>query len=80
MQEATAWKEGVFHFRNATVEEILKQVSRWYDAEIIYEGKVEKHFNADISRKLPVSQLLNLLEKTGEVHFKIEGKKIKVRP
>jgi ferric-dicitrate binding protein FerR (iron transport regulator) len=80
MEEATAWRGELFHFKNAGIEEILKQVSRWYDAEIIYEGRVEKHFNADISRKLPVSQLLNLLEKTGGVHFDIEGKKIKVRP
>jgi transmembrane sensor len=80
MEEATAWREGLFHFKNAGIEEILRQVSRWYDAEVIYEGRVDKHFNADISRKLPVSGLLNLLEKTGGVHFDIEDKKIKVRP
>jgi transmembrane sensor len=75
-----AWKEGWFHFRHAPIEEILKQVSRWYDADIIYRGKVTDHFNADMARDLPVSRLLKILEKTGKVHFDIEGKKIIVTP
>jgi transmembrane sensor len=80
VETAVAWKNGVFSFKDEKIENILKQISRWYDAEIVYEGKVDHHFNGEISRKLPVSKVLNLLEKTGRVHFDIEGKKIKVRP
>lgn len=80
IEQATAWKNGRFYFKNAAIEPILKEVSRWYDANIVYQGKIDKHFNADISRKLPVSQLLDLLEKTGGVHFDIEPNKINVRP
>lgn len=77
---AVAWKEGVFKFRNEKIETILKQIARWYDAEIVYEGKVNHHFNGEISRNLPVSKVLKLLQQTGRVHFDVEGRKIKVRP
>ena len=79
MDGVIAWRQGLFHFKDASIESILKQVSRWYDAEVVYEGEVGDLFNADMSRKLPVSKLLGILEKTGKVHFEIEGKKIIVR-
>ncbi|MBL7739085.1 MAG: FecR domain-containing protein [Chitinophagaceae bacterium] len=76
----TAWKNGKFQFKDATIEAIMKQVARWYDAEIVYEGRVDYHFNATIYRKENVSKLLELLEGTGRVRFSIEGRKIVVRP
>jgi ferric-dicitrate binding protein FerR (iron transport regulator) len=75
-----AWKNGMFRFRDAPVETIMRQVARWYDAEIAYEGKVDYHFNATIYRRENVSRLLEILETTYRVHFSIEGKKITVRP
>lgn len=76
-----AWTKGQFKFSNAPIEEIMRQVARWYNAEIIYEGKVDYHFNATtIYRSEPLSKLLEILEATNRVHFKIEGRKIIVRP
>lgn len=79
-EEVTSWKEGVFHFKDATIEEIMRQVARWYDVKIVYEGKVNDHFNATIARNVAVSRLFTLLEKTGQVHFMITGKNIIVKP
>jgi len=78
--EVTAWKEGNFEFVNAPIETIMKQVARWYDAGIVYEGNIPYHFNASISRNVPVSKLLKLLESTRRVHFTITGNKIIVKP
>lgn len=73
----TAWKEGVFKFNDADIETVMKQLSRWYDIEIVYEGNpVKEYFNGTIPRNVPVSKVLELLELTGLVHFKIEGKRI----
>jgi transmembrane sensor len=58
----------------------MHQIERWYDAEVVYEGRVTDHFVADIPRDVPASKLLQLLELTNKVHFKIEGKKITVMP
>jgi hypothetical protein len=54
----------------------MRQVERWYDAETVYQDKVDFHFNGTIERSVPVSKLLHYIEATGQVHFKIDGKKI----
>jgi transmembrane sensor len=80
VDEAVAWKNGQFKFKDQPIEVVMRQVARWYDAEVVYEGKkTDYHFNATIYRKEPVSKLLELLEATNRVHFVIEGKKIVVR-
>jgi len=74
-----AWKDNQFRFTNAPLDVIMRQIERWYDAEIVYEKMPSDHFNADIPRDVPVSKLLYYLEKTNRVHFKIEDKKIIVK-
>lgn len=80
LAETLAWKEGNFEFVNTPLPAIMRQVARWYDAEIIYEQPINLHFNASISRNTPVSQLLHYLETTDRVHFTITGNKIIVKP
>ncbi len=77
---AIAWKNGVFEFKDAGIETIMKQVERWYGATIIYEGEVNQLFNASILRSEPLTKLLHLLELTGQVNFKIDKKTIYVLP
>jgi ferric-dicitrate binding protein FerR (iron transport regulator) len=76
LEEALAWKDGQFLFKDALIEDIMRQVARWYDAEIVYENKPDYHFNATVPRNVPVSKLLHFLELTNRVHFKIENQKI----
>ena len=78
IEEVMAWKNGVFRFKDATIESIMRQMARWYDVSVIYDTKITQHFIADVHRDVPVSELLKLLELTDQVHFKIEGKKITV--
>lgn len=76
----SAWTRNEFKFKNTNIEEIMRLVERWYDATIIYEGKVNSHFTATISRDAPVTEFLEILQKTGEVNFKIDSNRIKVYP
>jgi transmembrane sensor len=75
-REAVAWKEGNFVFRNTPVHAIVKQLERWYDLDVEFSDPVQKHLNATISRDVPLSKVLHYLEETGEVHFKLEGRKL----
>ena len=75
---ALAWKQGSFNFHNAAIEDIMKEVARWYNAGIIYKDSIDRHFTAEIPRHLPVSTLLHMLEATGEVHFSISEQNITV--
>ena len=77
---AVAWKNGEFMFRKESLESILRKVARWYDVEVIYEDpeEAEKEFGGEISRFTDVSEVLNMLQLTGQVHFRIEGRRIMV--
>ncbi|OQP56075.1 hypothetical protein A4H97_21085 [Niastella yeongjuensis] len=80
IEEAVAWKNGTFSFNNADVRTIMRQIARWYDVDISYDGQLpEKHFTGTISRNLRASEVLSGIEFIG-VHFKIDGKKIVVQP
>jgi ferric-dicitrate binding protein FerR (iron transport regulator) len=80
LEETIAWKDGYFQFEKSDIQSVMRQLSRWYDVEVRYEGVVSKHFIGGISRNVRLSQVLMMLEQTGEVKFKIEGHKIIVMP
>lgn len=70
--QAIAWKEGYFMFKNEDIQSIMRQISRWYNLEVKYEGQIpERVFGAKISRARNVSEVLEILESTGSIHFKI---------
>ena len=71
-----AWTKNQFKLKNTSIEEVMRMAERWYDARIVYKGKVTDHFTGTIDRNVPISQLLKLLEATGQVHFQIEGETI----
>jgi len=76
----TAWKDGFFWFDNTDIYSLMRQVSRWYDVEVAFKGKIEDDgFTGKIPRNVSLSKLLNVLEQY-ELHFTIEGKKIIVQP
>ena len=78
LDEVTAWKDNRFYFRSTDIRSLMRQLSRWYDVDVVYEDVPTTGFNARISRQTPVSSILKALELTGEVKFRIEGRKITV--
>ena len=80
IEEVMAWKNGFFKFNNTTIETLMRQIEKWYDVDIIYEGKVTSHFVATIPKTVSAQNVFKILEQTGAVHFKIEGKKVIVSP
>jgi ferric-dicitrate binding protein FerR (iron transport regulator) len=78
--EAIAWKNGYFQFAGVPIETVMRQIARWYDVEVEYQGRTNEHFRGTISRSVNVSEVFKMLELTGAVHFSIDGKKIIVKP
>lgn len=78
--DVIAWKNGLFKFEDAPIQSIMRQVSRWYDVNVVYNGRVDQQFIGTIPRQVPLSTLLKILESTGWVHFMIQGKKVIVMP
>jgi hypothetical protein len=79
VEEAIAWKNGLFMFESNDIQQIMRMVSRWYDVEVVYNGtSPADKFSGSVSRFSNVSEVLNTLQLTRKVHFKIEGKRITV--
>lgn len=79
-EKAIAWKNGYFKFRNTPIQEIMREVERWYDVELVYEGKIPKdEFTGFVSNEVNISAVLKILEQSGGVKFSVKGKKIKVK-
>ena len=80
IEEVIAWKEGFFHFESADLKSILRQFSRWYDVDVVYEGDVtEERFFVIMSRKSTLSSVLKALQ-ANDIKFRIEGKRLIVQP
>jgi transmembrane sensor len=78
-EEAVAWKNGQFMFENDNIQYVMRAISRWYDVDVEYSGAIpEDSFGGGVSRFKNVSEVLNILQLTGKVHFKVEGRKITV--
>jgi len=76
-----AWKNGYFTFKGATTEMIMKQIARWYDMEVSYEGNVRsEEFAGTVPRTSNLSEVLQIMELTKTVRFSIDHKMITVRP
>ncbi|SEN92793.1 protein of unknown function [Mucilaginibacter gossypiicola] len=79
IDEAVAWKNGKFVFSNTDLQTIMRQLSRWYDVDVEYQGKTaQKHYMGRISRNVPVSKIFEIL-KTSGLNFTINGRKIIVK-
>lgn len=78
--EAIGWKNGLFLFEKDDLPTVMRQISRWYDMDVKYEGAVPKaSFDGKVYRNLNLSKVLEVL-KYADVKFRIEGKTIVIMP
>jgi transmembrane sensor len=75
-----AWKNGKTSFKDASIQTIMRAISRWYDVDVTYKGVIpDKRFKGGLPRNTDLSELLNVLEQNG-IHFNVTGKNIIVTP
>jgi transmembrane sensor len=80
VDQVMAWKRGLFDFNHASLQTVLRQLSRWYDIEVQFEGNIpNRSFRGKITRDLNLSQVISILQDL-DIKFKIEGKKLLVSP
>lgn len=77
VEEAMAWQKGYFSFYDEDISSIMRKLSRWYNIDVEYRGKPpEVGFNARINKYSEIKDVLEILEKSKVVHFKMEGRKV----
>lgn len=84
LETELAWKNGNIIFKSASIEEIMRQVERWYDVKVVYEGKLSNRlFSGGISRTSKLSVLLSVLKDSG-INFELkdspQGKTLIIKP
>lgn len=77
-EEVIAWKNGMFRFRDADLQTVMRSVARWYDVEVNYEGTLPaRQFSGEIHRNVNLAEVLDILS-FFKVHFRVDGKIITV--
>lgn len=77
LEESMAWKNNLFQFNNTPIDQVMLQVKRWYDVDLVYTGaKPNLLFTGVIPKNNNISILLKVLESTGGIKFGIDGKKV----
>ncbi len=73
-----AWKNGRTYFKDASVQYIMQRISRWYNIDVYYQGKIsDKMFKVDLYRNAPLLDLLNILKHQG-IRYTIEKRTITI--
>lgn len=77
MEDVVAWKNGYFKFDD-NLETIMAKVAKWYDVDVVYQSKPDPNnvYAGKVSRSKNISSLLKIIEFNGDVHFKIDGRRV----
>ncbi|WP_183565950.1 FecR family protein [Mucilaginibacter sp. SP1R1] len=79
VEEAVAWKNGIFEFNRADITSIMRQAARWYDINVIYAG-APTHilYKGRISRNVNLSEMLTMIKYMG-VNYTLDGKNLTIK-
>lgn len=76
VQQYTAWKDGLFYFKQTPFNEMIRQIARWYDIEVSYRGSVPREtFTGKIQRELTLTTMLDLLD-ISDAKIRLEGRRL----
>lgn len=76
VQDVTAWVNGQLSMENISLQELMRQLSRWYDVDVQYTGNIpDRRFGGLLDRNAYLSDIINVLDSYG-IRVKMEGKKI----
>jgi transmembrane sensor len=80
LEQVMAWKNGKFAFEGADIKEIMRQVGRWYDLDVVYQRQPSSdRYRGKLSRDLSLMELVRLLE-INKLKIKLEGKVLTIAP
>ena len=81
LREAIAWRYNAFYFKQQPLENLLNEIARWYDVEVIYQNPTLKklHFTAGFQRSCSITEVINTLGMTQKIRLEIKGKTLLVK-
>lgn len=78
--EVTAWKDGFFDFTDADIQTVMREFSRWYDLDVVFEGSQTKEtFTGRIPRSWSFTKVMKIMETFKSSHVRLEGRRVMIR-
>lgn len=78
-EQAVAWKDGYFKFNKQDIRYIMRQLARWYDIDVVYEGEIPADlFVGKIRRREHITEVLKIFE-LSHIRYQIKGRKIIIK-
>ncbi len=80
LEAIIAWKNGYFQFEKSDLQSVMRQVSRWYNTDVSYNGTIPtKQYTGKIPRRINATKLIEMLSFSG-IHCQIQHNQITVNP
>lgn len=76
----TSWRHGMFVFEDQTLEQIMQTLSRWYNFTFEFKSRsaASTVFMGSMSRYSDFADVLNILEQSGDLKFRVSGRHVVV--
>jgi hypothetical protein len=75
-----AWKNGDFYFNEEDLKDIMDEISRWYDIQLSYPGKLPSgKYTGAISRNATLAEVLEMLKDVTALSFEIENRTLSIK-
>ncbi|MCR8667885.1 FecR family protein [Aestuariibaculum sp. M13] len=81
VNQIISWKQGIFSFRNESLKDMMKVVSRWYDVNVVFENKDLENikFKGILDKDQSLEEILSIINSTSINGYSIEGKTVTLK-
>jgi len=79
VEEAIAWKDGLFVFNHTPLNNVLQQLGRWYDVDVDVNDLPDKKLDGEIPRQFSLLQVLAAIEQTSGVKLTLKARRIVIQ-
>ncbi|MGJ1261931.1 FecR family protein [Sphingobacterium spiritivorum] len=79
LEEVASWRSEAFVFNETKIDEILNQLSRWYNVDIQFIGEVDYRFNGYLQRNVSLGEALETFKGTGELDYMYKDHKVIIK-
>ncbi|WEK36332.1 MAG: FecR domain-containing protein [Candidatus Pseudobacter hemicellulosilyticus] len=77
--QVLAWKNGIFDLTGASFKTLMREVERWYDVDVVYEGAVpDIRLKGKMDRAVKLSGVIRFLTDYG-VRVQLEGRTLTIQ-
>ncbi len=74
LEQVLAWKNGIFSFTGKSFQSVMKDIERWYDIQVKYEGTIPtRKLKGEMDRGVQLTDLIRFLQGFG-LHVELKNR------